>query len=195
MNYLAHLYLADDTPESLLGGMLGDFVKGAAAKERYPPAVQSGIELHRKIDAFTDAHEVVREAKRIVSPARRRFAGVLVDLFFDHFLARRWDEFSAVRLEEFSGRAYGVLSEHRALLPERLQRMLPFMAAEDWLASYREVDAVARAVNGISRRLKRENLLAGGGTELTANYAAFEQSFQTFFPELVAFAASQKISR
>lgn len=192
MNYLAHLYLADDTPESLLGNLLGDFVKGAAAKMRYPPDVQFGIDLHRRIDAFTDAHDVVRQAKSLVSPARRRFAGILVDVCFDHFLARRWAEYHALELEAFAARVYGVLSERRDVLPDRLQRMLPVMIEQGWLTSYREVENVGRAINGISRRLKRENTLMHGVAELTANYATFEASFRAFFPELIEFVASQK---
>jgi acyl carrier protein phosphodiesterase len=192
MNYLAHLYLADETAESQLGSLLGDFVKGSRAVAEYPPGVRSGIELHRRVDAYTDAHEVVRQTKLLVSPARRRFAGILVDLFFDHFLARRWAEFHPLGLEEFSRRVYGMLREHDAMLPDRLRRMLTFMAADDWLASYREVDAVGRAVNGISRRLRRENTLADGVEELTANYASFEASFQSFFPDLIEFVAAEK---
>lgn len=195
MNYLAHLYLADDTPESLLGSLLGDFVKGVAAKDCYSPEVRFGIELHRRVDAFTDTHDAVRGARRLISPARRRFAGILIDLFFDHFLARRWAEYHAVSLEEFAARVYEVLNEHYDALPERLQHTLPFMIEEDWLTSYREVENVGHAVNGISRRLKRENTLVHGVNELTANYAAFEASFQAFFPELIEFVATQKTSR
>lgn len=192
MNYLAHLYFADETAESLLGNLLGDFVKGTAAKEQYDLAIQSGIELHRKIDAYTDAHQIVRDAKRIISPMRRRFAGILVDLFFDHFLALRWNDFHLMRLEEFAQWTYRTIQQTDVSLPERLRHMLPFMIKEDWLTSYREIDSVGQAVNGISRRLKRENTLAGGIEELMANYDEFEAVFQSFFPELIEFVKTQK---
>ena len=192
MNYLAHLYFADKTAESLIGNLLGDFVKGNVAKAQYNLVIQSGIEMHRKIDAYTDAHEIVRNAKRIISPVRRRFAGILVDLFFDHFLARRWNEFHTMRLEEFTQWAYQVLQQTNISLPDRLQYVLPFMIKEDWLTSYREIDSVGQAINGISRRLRRENTLAGGIEELIANYDEFEAVFQSFFPELIEFVKTQK---
>src|ERR1051325_10142199 len=101
MNYLAHLFLAEDDPESLLGNLLGDFVKGAK-KDDYPDSIRRGIELHRKVDRFTDAHRVVRSSLSLISPARRRFAGVLVDIFYDHLLAKDWQIYSSVPLATFS---------------------------------------------------------------------------------------------
>ena len=97
MNYLAHLYLADNTPESWVGAMLGDFVKGAI-KDKYAPIIQYNIELHRRIDAYTDAHPIVRAAKPLIASERRRFAGILLDIFYDHYLAKHWARFSPVAL-------------------------------------------------------------------------------------------------
>ena len=98
MNYLAHLYLAKDSTELMIGGILGDFVKGTL-KDQYPNEIKQGIELHRKIDTYTDSHVMTRASRRLYSPERRRFAGIIVDLCYDHFLYRHWSTFSDTALE------------------------------------------------------------------------------------------------
>ncbi|MFN7930198.1 MAG: ACP phosphodiesterase [Blastocatellia bacterium] len=190
MNYLAHLYLVENTPESLVGAMLGDFVKGAA-KDNYSPSIQRNIELHRRIDSFTDAHPIVREGKTMVAAERRRFAGVLLDIFYDHFLARHWNHFSSVDLPTFTHNAYAVLHQHHELLPEKLQRMLPFMRAEDWLGSYARTEWVELTLRRMSKRLRRGDPLATGIAELHTHYDRFEADFFTFFPDLRAFVQNQ----
>lgn len=192
MNYLAHAFLARHTPELLTGGMLGDFVKGAL-DDRYGPAVRAGIALHRAIDRYTDAHELAHASRALVSRERRRFAGILVDVFYDHFLARHWPRYSPLPLTAFTGEVYATLWPQRAGFPERLQRMLPWMRADDWLASYADIEAVDAALHGIARRLKRYPravALETGVEELLANYAALEAQFLAFFPQLHAHAAA-----
>jgi acyl carrier protein phosphodiesterase len=186
MNYLAHLYLAGPEPEALLGALMGDFVKGPLG-ERFPPGITRALALHRRIDVFTDAHPVTAESRARVTPARRRFAGIMVDLFFDHFLARDWEQHSAEPLEAFTARVYALLDQHDAVLPERLRLIAPRMAQFDWLGSYTRIESVHAALDGISRRLKRENRLEGAGVELEANYAALETDFRAFFPDAVRF--------
>ena len=196
MNFLAHALLSHATPELLIGGMLGDFVKGAV-KDHYHPEVRAGILLHRAIDRYTDAHPLVHASRARVSPARRRFAGVLVDVFYDHFLARHWQRYSAVPLEEFTHQVYATLLPHLAGFPERLQRILPRMAADDWLASYAEIESVDAALHGIARRFARfarhgrVPLLADGVQELLRNYSELEQDFLAFFPELQRYVADE----
>src|SRR5262249_30699300 len=156
MNFLAHVYLADGSDESIVGSLMGDFVKGPLDRSR-TDAVTRAIVLHRRIDAFTDAHPVVRASRGRVSDERRRYAGILIDVFYDHFLALHWDDYSEVALERFTARVYAALSAHHAVLPERLQYIAPRMAASDWLASYQNVDAVAIALDRMGERLKRGN--------------------------------------
>src|SRR5262245_32979021 len=144
MNFLAHLYLSDGSDEGLLGGLMGDFVKGPL-DDRYPPAVMRGIAQHRRIDTFTDAHPVVLRSKARVSAERRRFAGIMVDMFYDHFLARDWARFADEPLDTFSGRVYDLLARHHDRLPERLRRMAPYMIRGDWLGSYAQVDSIGDA--------------------------------------------------
>lgn len=193
MNYLAHAWLSRATPELLTGGMLGDFVKGRP-DGRYSPAVCAGIALHRAIDRYTDDHPVVQASRARIAPERRRFAGILVDVFYDHFLAVHWQRYGDLPLERFTRHVYGVLWPQRRGFPERLQRMLPWMRAEDWLASYAEIEAVDAALRGMARRFRfaeRAAPLATGVHELVAHYGAFERHFHEFFPQLERFAAGR----
>jgi len=187
VNFLAHAYLARGSDRSILGGLMGDFVKGPL-QGRYDVELTRALTLHRRIDSYTDAHDVVRCSRRRVSPARRRFAGILVDMFYDHFLARLWQEYSDVPLEQFTAYVYAVLREHWALLPERLQQVAARMADGDWLASYRSVEAVAAALDRMGGRLTRGNAILRSGDELLAEYEAFEADFRLFFPDVVRFA-------
>jgi acyl carrier protein phosphodiesterase len=183
MNYLAHLYLAEQSREGLLGSLLGDFVKGRL-DDRFPETVRRGIALHRAIDSFTDAHPLHLESRNRIGGARRRYAGIIVDVCYDHFLCRNWAEHSNESLAVFTERVYGVLREHEYDLPDRLRRIMPHMIADDWLSSYADLENVGRALDGIARRIARSNPLAGALTEIEANYTALDRDFQRFFPEL-----------
>lgn len=186
MNYLAHLFLSRRDEETLIGGLLGDFVKGRAS-ECFSPAVQRGIALHRQIDRYTDSHPIVRASCALISQQRRRFAGVLIDLFYDHFLARHWWRYSEVPLPEFTHAVYKLIVRRQHDFPERLQRVVPRMVGNDWLGRYGELGGVAAAVDGVSRRLCRPNAMLGGAQELEASYARLEQHFLEFFPRLIGY--------
>jgi acyl carrier protein phosphodiesterase len=186
MNYLAHVFLSDHTPEGVVGALLGDFVKGPVGAP-YSTAVREAILLHRAIDRYTDAHAGVRASCALVSRERRRFAGIMVDVFYDHFLARHWSRYSAVPLDDFTREVYAILARQRAGFPERLQRLLPYLIGDDWLGSYRELWAIDAALNGIARRFKRfprAQQLTQAIQELEQNYSRFEAHFLAFFPEL-----------
>lgn len=188
MNYLAHLYLSPPHEDAWLGSLLGDFVKGAIG-ERYAPPVAAAIRLHRRIDSFTDAHAAVQRSKSRISRARRRYAGIMIDMFYDHFLARSWEEFHDEPLAAFSARVYALLERRRAELPETMQFVAQRMAARDWLGAYASAATIHGALDRISGRLRRANRLAGAGEELLADYAGFESDFRAFLPEARAFAA------
>ncbi len=188
MNYLAHVTLAGPSDEAVLGNLLGDFVKGLD-RDGLPAAVRDGIAAHHAIDRFTDLDATVVRARQRLDERYGHMRRVLVDVFFDHFLARHWSRFRPdVALPAFTRRVYGVLRSHAALLPPRLARMRPRMEADDWLASYGDVDAIDRALAGMARRLRRPRPLADGGAELRARYAELEADFLEFFPRLDAFA-------
>jgi acyl carrier protein phosphodiesterase len=186
LNYLFHLFLSDPAEEALLGSLLGDFVKGSPAG-RFSAAVADAILFHRKIDSFSDAHPIPRRSRQRVSPERRRFAGIIVDICYDHFLIRHWRRLSPVDPNSFIERVYAVLDKNRAWLPERLRRILPRMIAEDWLGSYAHMEGVGDTLDRIAARLSKGDPLIGSVAEIEANYQPLESDFLGFFPELTSF--------
>lgn len=194
MNYLIHLFFSDPGEEALLGSLLGDFVKGNPA-DRFPSAVADGILFHRRIDSYSDSHLITRRSRKRISPARRRFAGVIVDVCYDHFLSRHWPQFNAVDLQSFVGRVYSVFDRNRAYLPERLLRVLPSMIAENWLGSYCRLEGVGDALDRIAGRLSRGAAFKGAVAEIEAHYDDLETDFWAFFTDLCAFCAEWKQTR
>ena len=200
MNYLAHLYLSPPGEDAMLGSLLGDFVKGpltsAEVSKRYGADITRAIELHRRIDSFTDAHPVVTASRNRVSSGRRRFAGVMIDMFYDHFLAKYWDEFHHRQLDTFTADFYRILMRRQSELPERAQRAARFMVELDWLGSYAQVESVDTALNRMSQRLRRTNTLIDSAEELEHHYAAFEGDFRRFMPDVIDFAqtSAQRLS-
>lgn len=192
MNYLAHLFLSPPGEDALLGSMLGDFVKGpltnGIVQNQYGDEITKGIALHRKVDSFTDAHPVVRDSWKRVSTERRRFAGIMVDMFYDHFLAKHWETFHHQILAQFTDHFYAILVRRHDELPERLQRMTKSMVELDWLGSYAQVDSIDSALNRMSRRLRRSNALVNSAEELLRNYDQLEQDFLRFIPDAVEFS-------
>lgn len=186
MNYLAHLYLAEDSPESLIGSIMGDFVKGAI-KDRYPLKIKRGIELHRKIDTYTDSHPTTRASRNLYSPARRRFAGIIVDLCYDHFLYSHWSEFADVALDQFIARIYDILMARRTAFPARLADRVPVMIREDWLGSYQDLMGVEKALGRLSKRVTNGDRLLGAIEEIKLHYRRLETNFLVFFPDLIHF--------
>jgi len=181
MNFLAHAYLAGDVDADRLGGLIGDFVKGPLPAG-LPADVAAGVRLHRQIDVFADTHPAFVRSRARVSPARRRVGGVMIDMFYDHFLARHWDAFHDEPLEVFAARMYRLMGDHADFLPPRLLAILPRMRDADWLSAYRSADVVAAALDRIAMRLTRENTLTGSGAELGVQYAGYEADFFEFLP-------------
>ena len=192
MNFLAHIYLSPQTDDEILGSVLGDFVKGPLnapqLRLEFGAGVLRGIALHRRIDAFTDRHPAVRASMARVSDRRRRYAGVMIDLFYDHFLASLWHDFHDQPLAHFSARVYRLLDQNRHSFPDRLQRMLPIMIAEDWLGSYRKPAAVARALDRIAKRFPGNCPLSGAAEELQIHNRDFAADFRRFMPDVMAYA-------
>ncbi|MCY3771236.1 MAG: ACP phosphodiesterase [Gemmatimonadetes bacterium] len=185
MNYLAHLYFAEDSPESRVGNLMVDFVQGPVDRQPYNGAVMRGMLSHVAVDRFTDSHDVVRESKALISRPRRRFAGIIVDICYDHYLARHWTDFSDVPLSVFIERTYGSLCAYRGDMPPVLSRVIRHMVKHDWLRGYRELSGIGRALDGLSTRIRRSNTLAGSVEELKGNYGEMEEQFLRFFPDLV----------
>ncbi len=187
MNYLFHLYLAEPTEVSLLGGMLGDFVKGRL-DDRWPEGIRRGIERHRGIDSFAQGNAVIRHSLRRIDPAYRHCRPVLIDVFYDHFLAKNWPRHADIPLERFAQRFYQILETHHDLLPPALQRIAPRMIAGRWLESYRDLNTVEIVLQRLAERLSRPTPLAQGAAELRRHYREFEEDFNAFLPQAVAHA-------
>ena len=186
MNFLAHAFLARYDIDLMVGSLMGDFVKGPLGSQ-YAPPIMRGLVLHRRVDTYTDSHALVLRSRSRISPERRRYAGILIDLFYDHYLAVHWSDYADMPLDEFTASVYASLLERADLLPERLQQ-IAHMARTDWLGSYRSIEAVGEALNRIGTRFKRGNPLLGSIDELIANYGGLEEDFRAFFPKVVRFS-------
>jgi acyl carrier protein phosphodiesterase len=192
MNYLAHIYLARQSDAAMVGALLGDFAK-ADVSGRFPPEVAREIMLHRQIDTFTDQHPVVKAAILTFAAPRRRYAGIIVDVFYDHLLARRWATYSTMPRQQFIDRFYRALAAHEAILPERLQGIMHMMIEQDWLGAYYDFAGVELVVSRISRRLSRNgHLLREGLDDLRENYDLLAQGFENFFPDLIGFVDDKR---
>ncbi|MFN8153859.1 MAG: ACP phosphodiesterase [Bacteroidia bacterium] len=183
MNYLAHLYLSANRPEIAIGNFIADHVKGSMV-EKYDGGVRDGIRLHRLIDTFTDTHPVVEESKARLRPEFRKYAPVIVDIYYDHFLARDWEQYHHQPLTEFAEETYALLRKNESLLPERTLHMLSYMEPQNWLVKYATLDGMQRALTGLSRRATFESNMQHAHLFLDKHYAEFEREFNAFFPDL-----------
>jgi acyl carrier protein phosphodiesterase len=187
MNVLAHALLAGNDAALRLGGTMGDFVHGTP-DPALPQRVSDGIYLHRAIDTFTDSHPEVRAARERMSPPFRRYAGILLDVWFDHLLARDFAAWSETPLAIFSDGLRAELHAAVTILPPGLVRFLDYMDRHDLPAGYARIDRVAGAFAGISQRLSRANPVADGVPVLLSQAAELERTFAKFFPDLRTFA-------
>lgn len=188
MNFLAHLYLSGNNPEIKVGNFIGDFVKGRNLDDRYPSEIVKGINLHREIDAFTDKHPIVLESKKRLRPKYRHYSPVIVDVFYDHFLAANWCDFSEISLPDFAQSSYRVIEQHKSIIPEQVNQLLPYMIKGNWLVSYAQIDGIHRALSGMSRRTPYESKMEEASQDLSLHYEQFQQEFRLFIPELKAHA-------
>src|SRR3954470_16199733 len=191
MNLLAHALLASPDAEVMLGSLIGDFVRGRIGPA-LPPKVRAGIALHRAIDTYTDAHAEVAAARALFAPPLRRYAGILLDVWFDHLLARQWHRFGAGDLDDFSRNVRELLEGHADVVPERMRRFVAYLAAHDLPAAYRHVAMIGDVLRGMSRRVTRSNPLDDALPTLVALHAPLQQHFDAFFPDLLAFAAQTR---
>lgn len=183
MNFLAHLFLSGNSEQVLIGNFIGDFVKGKKM-DAFPPEVTKGIALHREIDHFTDTHPIVKESKHRLREKYRHYAGVLVDMYYDHLLARNWKDYSDISLEEFTFSSYAIIARHINVLPEKARFMFTYMKRDNWLLHYAQTEGIKKALQGMSQRTKFASGLEHGVADLVENYTLFEEEFRLFFPDL-----------
>src|SRR6478736_6013453 len=191
MNHLAHAFLAGADDQVLLGGMLGDFWHGAPDPQ-WPAGIRAGVVLHRKIDVYTDSHAELAGARALFTPPLRRYAGILLDVYFDHLLALDWPRQGREPLAELSARVEILLRDNRHWLPPQLNRFADYFHHAGLFASYAERDTIERVLTGIGRRLKHENPLATAGPALWQRDAELSAAFARFFPDLIEFATLKR---
>lgn len=187
MNYLAHAFLSGPNPDLLIGNFIADGVRGKQLFT-YPEGIQQGILLHRKIDHFTDNHAVVAESKARLREKFGKYAPVITDMFYDHFLADQFVRFSATPLAQFALDVYALMNRNFELLPEKLKHLLPYMEKQNWLVSYAQLSGINQALTGLSRRTSFFSGMENAASELKKNYGFYENEFSRFFPELILFA-------
>ena len=187
MNFLAHAVLAGDDPALMVGGVVGDWIKGPLPG-RLPPDLARGVALHRAIDSHAETHPAFRRSRGRVSPTRRRYSGVLVDIFYDHLLAADWAALHPRPFAEYRHGVYRALAARRADLPEGAHFALQLMAAEDWFESYARIEGIVDVLQRMSRRARRPNPLAGGEAEFLVDAEGFRADFLEWLADARDFA-------
>lgn len=192
MNFLAHIYLSGDDDEITIGNFIADGIKGTRYL-KYPPGISKGIILHRNIDTFTDSHPIVQQSTAKLHKNYGHYSGVIVDILYDHFLAKNWKIYSSQPLEDYVEEFYTLLRANFPSLPARIQRMMPYMIADNWLLSYATIPGIGKILAQMNVRTKGVVAMDQAVSELVEYYDEFEYEFTTFFEELRIFA-QQKIN-
>jgi acyl carrier protein phosphodiesterase len=190
MNYLAHLHLSNNDKNLIIGNYIADDVKGKAYLN-FPLEIQKGIILHRKIDDFTDSHKVVGNSKNLIRHHQNKFTPVVMDVFYDYFLAKNWEEYSTVDLLSFTTNIYKVLFKNMMILPLKSQARLHFMAKSNWLYNYRKIEGIEKALKGMSKRTKYPNNMQKAHLILKEQELNLQKDFDLFYLELINFVDSE----
>ncbi|GIZ07567.1 ACP phosphodiesterase [Flavobacterium sp. UMI-01] len=183
MNFLAHIYLSGNNELVKIGNFMADGIRGKHF-ENYPFDVQKGIILHRAIDSFTDSHPVFRKSTKRLHSRYHHYSGVIVDVFYDHFLAKNWWQYSDEKLEDFTHRFYLSLEKNSAILTERTLHLMPYMKKQNWLLSYQSIEGIHNILTQMDSRTKNKSNMRFASEELQLHYEAFEQEFTSFFKDL-----------
>lgn len=187
MNFLAHIYLSFENDEITVGNFIADSIRGNKYRH-LPKNIQRGILLHRAIDTYTDAHPTVRKSTKRLHKNYSHYSGVIVDIFYDHFLAKNWSTYSKTPLDEFVEAFYDLLEDNYNLLPDGIKRMMPYMIADNWIYNYAKLDGIGRVLNGMNRRTKNKSKMNFAIIDLEEHYDKFESEFTSFFEELIIFS-------
>lgn len=184
MNFLAHLYLSGDNDLMKIGNFMADGIHGKNF-DTFPMEIQKGIILHRSIDTFTDAHPIFRQSTKRLHANYHHYSGIIVDIFYDHFLAKNWSNYSDEKLEDFAERFYQSLRDNHDSLTLKTQKMMPYMINHDWLSSYQNIESIESVLVKMDNRMKRDSNMRLSVAELRTYYTEFETEFTAFFKELM----------
>ena len=190
MNFLAHLYLSGNNPNLIVGNFMADAIKGNSYL-KFEDEIQQGIILHRAIDTFTDQHPIVRQSKRRLNLRYNHFKGIIIDIFYDHFLAKNWSQFSAIPLELYSTEVYKILQKRTEIYPSKINQLLHYMTFENWLLNYQYTDEIKKVLTRMSYRTKHQSYMDLAVEDLLLHYDDFEKDFMLFFKEIILFTQSK----
>ncbi len=194
MNYLGHLYLSGEDEEIITGNFIADHVKGKRML-LFSERIQEGIRLHREIDEFTDSHPAFLRSRDRLLPNYRKYAGVITDMFYDHFLSKYWNDYSEESIESFTSRMYAIVMKRFDIIPGRAKRLLTYMARDNWLKGYGQIEGLSRALNGMAIRTPFESHMENAIVDLRKDYDKFRTEFSTFFPEIILFCKEKGFAR
>ncbi len=192
MNFLAHLYLAGNDEDLLVGNFIADSVKGNKYKN-YPEGISKGILMHRAVDYFSDNNPVYLQSVHRLQPIYGKYSGVITDMFYDYFLGANWNKFSTTELGQFCKEMYRILSSHKKDMPEESRIILGYMIERDWLYSYSKIEGIRRALEGMSSRMKYYYPMENAVTELEKNPSSYNHDFLGFFPSLIKHTEPYKV--
>ena len=192
MNFLAHIYLSKENTNLMLGNFFADSIRGNKYKH-YAADIQKGILLHRHIDTYTDQHKIVRISKRRLHERYRHYDGVIIDIFYDHYLAKNWHVYSEIPLNVYVDSFYKLLHDNYDILPAKTQQMLPYLEKYNWLYNYQFMDGMEQVLEGMNRRTKLKSHMNLAINDLKENYTEFENDFNSFFDDLINFTNDKMI--
>ena len=187
MNFLAHIHLSGENEFIKIGNFMADGVRGKQYKN-FPPAIQKGILLHRAIDTFTDAHPIFRQSTKRLHSRYHHYAGVIVDMYYDHFLAKNWPDYHPENLDLYANTFYQSLFDNHSLLTTKTQNVLPYMMEYNWLVSYESISGLKRILTQMDHRTKNQSLMRFATEELITYYDEFETEFSLFYDEVQLFS-------
>ena len=184
MNFLAHIYLSGEDDFVKIGNFMADSIRGSQYLD-YPNSLQKGILLHRHIDSFTDAHPIYRKSKHRLHEKYGHYSGVIMDIAYDHFLAKNWSKYSNEKLEDYAADFYKLMQDNYEILTERTKGMLPYMIGRNWLVSYATIAGLEMILFQMDYRTKHRAHMQEAIVEIQNFYTEFESEFFQFFEELV----------
>lgn len=187
MNFLAHIYLSNNNDNLTIGNFIADFIRGNKYKH-LPLEIQNGILLHRQIDSFTDSHKIVRISKRRLHERYGHYDGIIIDILYDHFLAKNWQDYATITLENKEQEFLELMQNNLDILPDKVLYILPYMKEQKWLTAYANMDGIERALIGMNKRTKNKSQMHLAIEDLKTHYKEFETDFTDFFKDLRIFS-------
>jgi len=188
MNFLAHIYLSGENDLIKIGNFMADGIRGQDYLN-YEKDIQIGIQLHRAIDTYTDAHPIFRKSKHRLHEAYGHYSGVIIDIFYDHFLAKNWSLYTKQPLADYVDTFYKSLKFHYEKLTPKTQNLLHYMISQNWLLSYASIEGISRILLQMDHRTKYKSKMQYAPKELQMYYTTFENEFFEFFDDLIAFCS------